>query len=211
MLPPNLGEGWVVVTEWLLGCGVIGALLFVVTFIVDGWTRPGYRASYHSVSALALGPRGWVQTSNFVITGLLMVAAASGTRDALQIVFGPALLGIFGLSLVGSGLLPMDPMRGYPPGTSPATPTVTSRRHKLHDLFGFVVFSSLPAACIAFGFALTEGGWVVYSYATAAALIALFVVFGAACVRDSPSTGHIQRLMIVIGWAWIALICLKLI
>jgi hypothetical protein len=199
------------VTEWLLGCGVVGAVLFVVTFIVDGATRPGYRASYLPVSALALGARGWVQTSNFEITGLLMVTAALGARDALQIVLGPALLGIFGVSLVASGLFPMDPMRGFPPGTSPGTPTITSRRHKLHDLFGFLVVSSLPAACIAFGFALPEGGWVIYSFATAAALIVLFVVFGAAWDRDSASTGFVQRLMIVTGWSWIALICLKLV
>lgn len=136
-------------TRLLLGCGVVGAGLFVVTFLVDGATRPGYRASYHLVSALALSDRGWVQTSNFVITGSLMIAAAAGTRGALEVGFGPALLAAFGLSLVASGVFPMDPMRGYPPGTATGTPTMTSRHHKLHDAFGVLVFSSLPAACIA--------------------------------------------------------------
>jgi hypothetical protein len=150
-----------------------------------------------------------VQTSNFVITGRLMIAAAAGTREALDVIFGPPLLAIFGVGLVVSGIFPMDPMRGYPLGTEPGTPAVLSRRHKVHDVFGFVVFSSLGAAAIAFGLAL-EGGWKVYSFATAALIIVLIVVFGAAWERDSPRIGLLQRLMVLVGWTWIALLCVSL-
>jgi hypothetical protein len=201
--------GGAIVTRLLLTCGVVGAVLFVVTFLIDGATRPGYRPLYHPVSALALGSRGWVQISNFVVTGLLMIAAAVGTREALDVTFGPALLALLGVGLVVSGLFPMDPMRGYPPGTEPGTPAILSRRHKVHDAFGFVVFASLAAAAIAFGLAL-EGGWRIYSFATAALIIVLIVVFGAAWERDSPRTGLLQRLMVLVGWTWIALLCLSL-
>jgi hypothetical protein len=151
-------EGGAIVTSSLLVGGVVGSALFIVTFLIDGATRPGYRPLYHPVSALALGSRGWVQTSNFILTGLLMIAAAAGTREALDLVFGPAFLAHFGVGLIVSGLFPMDPMRGYPPGTEPGTPAVLSRSHKVHDAFGFVVFASLAAEAIAFGLAL-KGGW----------------------------------------------------
>jgi hypothetical membrane protein len=199
----------VIVTRLLLGCGVVGAVLFVVTFLIDGATRPGYRPLYHPVSALALGPRGWIQTSNFVVTGLLMIAAAAGTRRALDVTFGPALLALFGIGLVVSGVFMMDPMRGYPPGTEPGTPAVLSRRHKVHDAFGFVVFASLAAAAIGFGLAL-KGGWRLYSFATAVLIVVLIVVFGAAWERDSPRTGLLQRLMVLVGWTWIALLVVSL-
>jgi hypothetical membrane protein len=197
------------VTKVLLACGVVGVVFFVVTFLIDGATRPGYRPLYHPVSALALGSRGWVQTSNFVVTGLLMVAAAAGTREALDVTFGPALLALLGVGLVVSGVFPMDPMRGYPPGTEPGTPTVLSRRHKVHDAFGFVVFTSLGAAAIAFGLAL-EGGRRIYSFATAALIVVLVIVFGAAWQRDNPRAGLLQRLMVLVGWTWVALLCLSL-
>jgi hypothetical membrane protein len=193
----------------LLTCGLVGAVLFVVTFLIDGATRPGYRPLYHPVSALALGSRGWVQTSNFIVTGLLMIAAAAGIREALDVTIGPALLALFGVALVVSGAFTMDPMRGYPPGTEEGTPAVLSRRQKVHDIFGFVVFSSLGATAIAFGLAL-EGGWKVYSFASAALIIVLIVVFVTAWERDSPRSGLLQRLMILGGWTWVALLCMSL-
>lgn len=196
-------------TRVLLGSGVVGAGLFVAVFVVDGATRPGYRPAHHPVSALALGPRGWVQTANFIVTGLLMIAAAAGLRAETGLVIGPALLAIFGVSLVASGIFPMDAMQGYPPGTPLTTPTVYSRSHRLHDVFGFLVFSALPAACFAFAISFT-GGWRIYSFTTAAALVALFVVFGIAMEAEAPRTGLIQRLMIVVGWTWIGLVCLYL-
>jgi hypothetical protein len=193
----------------LLTCGLVGTVMFVVTFLIDGATRPGYRPLYHPVSALALGSRGWVQTSNFVITGLLMIAAAAGTREALDVTIGPALLALFGVALVGSGVFTMDPMRGYPPGTEAGTPAVLSRTQKVHDAFGFLVFSSLAATAIGFGLTL-EGGWRIYSFATAALIIVLIVVFVTAYERDSPRSGLLQRLMILVGWTWVALLCLSL-
>jgi hypothetical protein len=198
------------VSRLLLGCGVTASVLFVVTFLVDGATRAGYRPTYHPVSALALGSRGWMQTLNFLITGSLMVAAAIGLVRVTDSTIGPVFVALFGVSLMASGIFPMDAMRGYPPGTDPGTPSVTSRAHKLHDVFGFVVFSSLPAAAIAFAVSLTDFGWKVYSAVTAIAVIGLFVTFGAAWERDSPKTGLFQRLAITVGWTWIALLCLNL-
>jgi len=60
----------------LLACGAIGPPLFVVVFLIEGATRPGYSPLRHPVSSLEIGASGWTQRTNFVITGLLILAFA---------------------------------------------------------------------------------------------------------------------------------------
>lgn len=202
----------------LLGCGVIGAVLFVTVFLLDGATRPGYRPTDHPVSALSLGARGWLQTANFVVTGLLMVAAAVGVRMVWQTGRGallvPVLLGVFGVALLLSGVFRMDPMRGYPPGAPHGTPEDLSRAHRWHDNAGLLVFTSLPAACFASAWRFADepaAGWAIYSAVAGAIFVVLFFRFGVAWERASPGAGLLQRLTIVVGWSWVALVCSKLI
>lgn len=193
----------------LLVCGIIGTALFVATFLVDGATRPGYHPAYHPVSALALGDRGWVQAASFIGCGGLIAASGVGVGMATDSVLLGALVVLFGVALVASGVFRMDPMRGYPPGTPDGTPGDTSRAHDLHDHAGAAVFSLLPAAAVVAAFVL-EGGWRWASGATAAGLAVLFVVFGQAWESDHPRTGLVQRVMIIGGWAWLAVLCWSL-
>jgi len=194
----------------LLAAGMVGAVVFVVVFLVDGATRPGYRPTYHIVSALALGPRGWVQKANFVVCGLLITVSARGIEFATSSGWLSGTIGVFGLGLVASGIFPMDPMRGYPPGTPDDTPAVFSRAHRWHDLAGFVVFGLFPLAAASAAFTLDSTPWVIYSGAMALATAVGFGVFGAAWEQDHPRTGLIQRIVIVIGWTWLALLCAHL-
>lgn len=193
-----------------LALGVIGTALFVVTFLVDGATRPGYHPTRHVVSALARGSRGWVQTTNFVVCGLLIAASAPGLYQETSSVWLAGLVVVFGLALVASGVFPMDPMRGYPPGTPDTTPSETTTAHKLHDAAGVAVFTSLPAAALVAALVLDDTFWVVLSAVTAGALVLLLVGFVTASKADSPRVGLIQRLMIIVGWTWLALLCLHL-
>lgn len=191
-------------TSALLAAGALGATVFVVTFLVDGATRSGYRPRYHPVSALALGRRGWIQTTNFIVSGTLITASALGIHRADANQFLAAAVAVLGLSLVASGIFPMDPMRGYPPGAPATTPAITSRRHQLHDRAGVIVFTSLPVAAIIAAVTLDSTGWVIYAALTAAASVASFVAFGIAWEHDHPRTGLIQRIAIVAGWTWLA-------
>jgi hypothetical protein len=52
---------------------MIGPALFVLVFTLEGWLRPGYDPLAMYVSALSLGPSGWIQ-----ITQLLCVPAHRG-------------------------------------------------------------------------------------------------------------------------------------
>lgn len=205
-----LGRSTLTEINGLLAAGIVGAVVFMVVFLVDGATRPGYRPTYHLVSALARGPRGWVQTGNFVVCGLLITVSARGIEFATSSGWLSGTIGVFGLGLVASGVFPMDPVRGYPPGTPDGTPSDVSRGHRLHDLAGFVVFGLLPLATASAAFTLDSTSFVLYSGATALATAIGFVVFGAALEQDHPRAGLIQRIVIVIGWTWLALLCAHL-
>jgi hypothetical protein len=139
------------VTKAMLGCGAVGSTMFVLVFLLDGATRMGYDPVYHPVSALSLGDRGWIQITNLVVAGLLMIVFAVGLRRALYpgqgAKWGPLLFGVFGLGLLFSGIFVMDPMQGYPPGAPSGINSDVSWQHNVHDASGIVVFSSLPIAC----------------------------------------------------------------
>ncbi|GAB2941147.1 DUF998 domain-containing protein [Micromonospora polyrhachis] len=197
-------------TNLLLGAGVVGTVLFVVTFLVDGLTRPGYDPVRQPVSALALGPRGWVQVTSFVLCGGLITASALGLGQATGSLWLAIAVAVFGLALVASGVFPMDPMRGYPPGTPDETPSELSWRHHVHDGAGIVVFAALPTAAIVAVFALDGEVWRWYSGFTAVAATLLFVGFGQAWEQDSPRTGLIQRVAIIVGWSWLGVLCAQL-
>ena len=190
----------------MLWCGALGSWLFVVTFMVDGWTRLGYRPVRQPVSALALGSRGWIQTVNFVVCGLAITAGAVAVAGALDDMALAAVIAVFGLSLVASGVFPMDAMRGYPPGTPDETPDDVSARHRWHDRAGVAVFGSLPVAAVIAAFVLPDAGWTWFSGLTAAATLAGFVAFGQAWEQDHPRAGLVQRVTIIVGWSWLGLL-----
>ncbi|MCL3861006.1 DUF998 domain-containing protein [Actinotalea sp. K2] len=190
----------------LLWLGALGSWLFIATFLLDGWTRPGFRPARHPVSALALGPRGWLQTTNFIVCGLAITAGALAVGPALGSTLLATVIAVFGVSLVASGVFPMDAMRGYPPGTPDETPSETSTRHELHDWAGMLVFGSLPIAAAVAAFVLPGPWWTWLSALTAAAMAAGFVAFGAAWEKDHPLAGLVQRAVIVVGWVWLGLL-----
>lgn len=187
--------------------GALGAVLFVVVFVLDGMTRPGYSPSRHTVSALALGPRGWLQRANFVVCGAAITGSAitlltSGDHRMLGLV-----LTMFGLGLVVS-VVPMDPMRGYPPGTPERDPVEFSTAHAVHDGAGMVVFFALPVIAAVSAFALPGIGWTVAGLLLALVLLVGLSAFDRAWREDSPTTGTAQRSALVPGLLWVAVVFL---
>src|SRR5688572_20204514 len=102
--------------------GMIGSILFVATFTLEGWLRPGYQPARMFVSELALGPRGWIQAVNFVVFGVLFLVFAWGVAaafpDGKASRAGPILLMIIGASFLASGFFVMDPVATPPDQTS---------------------------------------------------------------------------------------------
>ncbi|SFB43126.1 Protein of unknown function [Amycolatopsis marina] len=190
--------------------GAGGSALFVLVFLIDGWRRPGYSPVRHPVSALALGTRGWIQTSNFLCCGAAITLGALGiVTSGRDLLLGIA-LGVFGLGLVVSGVFPMDPMRGYPPGSPDGDPADFSTRHRLHDYAGAVVFLALPAAAAVAAFVLPGMIWTAVSAIAAAGLLFGFSAFGTAWEDNSPKAGLVQRAVIIPGWLWVTAVFLHL-
>src|SRR5215216_6118906 len=92
--------------------GMIGSILFVVVFMIEGWLRPDYSVSQMEISALSRGSRGWIQILNFIVSGMLFLVFASGIahryRNMHKPRLGPVLIFVTGLCLILSGFFVMD-------------------------------------------------------------------------------------------------------
>jgi hypothetical membrane protein len=204
-----------VTLKLLLACGVIGPLVFIGAFLIEGATRPGYNAWHHVISTLSLGEQGWEQTANFLLGGTLVVMFAFGLRRVLHpgtgSLGGPVLIGIVGLCTIGAGLAPTDPAFGYPPGAS----SVSTLHGTLHTLFGTVMFLALLVACFALARRFWgDPAWRGFAWYTIAAAVLWTVFLFAQDVVSTPDpsspAGFFQRLSIIVGWSWIGLLALRL-
>ena len=143
----------------LLRCGVVAGPLFSSVFLVEGAVRSDYHPLRHPISSLSLGPTGWTQRANFLLTGGLYVAGAVGlwrsrTQPGLDTRAGPILLGTVGIGLIGAGVFRCDPINGYPPGT--ADKSARTPAGHLHDGFSLPVFLCLPAAAVIYAHAASR-------------------------------------------------------
>jgi hypothetical membrane protein len=121
--------------------GTVGPVLFFVVVLIEGAVRPGYRPLHDTISELSLGPRGWIQTANFLVFGILFMVFARGVKasldDSRAARLGATLLLLIGLGVLGCGLFRAEP---WPP--SSMSPTGL-----LHLVCAVVlVFALLPLA-----------------------------------------------------------------
>lgn len=175
----------------------IGALLFTATYLHEGSTRPGYDAWRQPISALSLGPGGWVQQINFVVYGVLLVLSAVGWYRFLgpghDAIWFPLLQSISGLCLIGAGVFSLDPLPGYPPGAALAPATVHGT---LHSIVAWALILTLAQGCFTLAIYFVRlfhwRGWAVYSYITGA----LILIFWGLFVRNptGPLAGLVERL-----------------
>jgi hypothetical membrane protein len=191
----------------LLLCGIIACPLFIITFIIEGAARAGYSPFRHPISSLSIGELGWIQTVNFLIAGVLLIAFSFGLKSRL--------IGLVGLGLLGAGVFKTDPIYGYPEDQPLLLDQFTIHGH-LHDLFSILVFTCLPAACFVFRkrfIRAGEQGWAIYSATTGILMILTFILsaIGFKQLLGLVSiAGVFQRLCIILGGVWIALLALHL-
>ncbi len=205
------------ITKALLLCGAIACPLFILVFLIEGATRSAYNPLRHAVSSLSIGNQGWMQVTNFVVTGLLLLAFTIGLRRKLQSTSkgtrGTVLIGLVAIGLIGAGVFTTDPLFGYPEDKPLVMAQYTIHGH-LHDLFSMLVFVCLPSACFVFRrrFITTgERGWAIYSTISGIGMIVVFVLTSMGFKQISgfvDFAGVFQRLTITIGWIWMMLLSL---
>jgi Protein of unknown function (DUF998) len=202
----------------LLTCGAIGGPLFIAVFLIEGATRKGYDPWREPVSALALGSRGWTQQTNFIVTGLLMLAFARGLRHAADGEpggprWGPRLIGAYAIGLIGAGVFVTDPVRNLGE-SSPAAPGLHGT---LHNVFSMQVFAALGAAGLSYARWFARRGehrWAICSSASGVLVPGGIVLFGRALSQTDGLgriAGLIQRLTIALGWGWLVALAVYLI
>ena len=194
------------VTKSLLGWGVVAGPFYLVLGLAQALLVPGLDLSRHALSLLLLGPYGWIQAVNLVLSGLMVLAAAVGFARLLprrRNVWAGVFLGLYGVSLVAAAIFPPDPMGGFPPGGTDAT--TASASGLLHLMAGAIGFVSLAvAAVIVGGWFRREGrrGAAITSYVAAAVIVLGFM--GGAALAMVPAGVGLLWLAVVAGWAWLA-------
>ena len=109
-------------TRALLACGAVAGPVYVAVTMAEALTRDGFDMRQHRFSWLTTGDLGWIHQSNMVLVGVLMVLLAVGMRQMMRTgraVWGPRLLGLFGVAYIIGGMLTADAVAGFPPGTTP--------------------------------------------------------------------------------------------
>src|SRR5215217_7258741 len=165
----------------LLAGGAVAGPLYIALGVFQMLIRPGYDPTRHDLSLMSNGDLGWIQITNFVMTGVLVIAGALGMKRALAGsrggTWGPVLVAIYGLGLIGAGIFIADPALGFPPGT-PADAHAISGHGLLHFVCGGIGFLGLIAASFVFArrFAnLGQHGWQWFSLLTGVIFFAGFV------------------------------------
>lgn len=193
-------------TRSLLVSGVLAAVLFPLVVLVQAFTREGFDLAVHPLSLLSLGELGWIQVTNFITSGILLVAFAVGLRRVLLSSpggrWGPRLLGFYGVVLVAAGVFTTDPMYGFPPGAPEGLPGTLSWHAILHQLTFMFAFLGLIIALFVFArlFAATRHwGFATYCVVTGLATPALIVVS-----QTTPdAAGHILFATNVLVHVWV--------
>ncbi|GLY65083.1 DUF998 domain-containing protein [Amycolatopsis taiwanensis] len=202
------------VTKSLLGYGVLAGAVYVVTAAVQAATRSGFDPTRHDISLLANGGLGWIQITNFALSGLMVLAAAIGMRRALSGErggkWGPLLVGGYGIGLIAAGVFTADPAFGFPAG-APDRPTTISWHGTAHMFAGAIGFLALIAACGVFARRFAkEGrrGWAVYSAVTGVLFLAGFA--GIASGSGDVATTLAFTAAVLIAWSWLAALSVHL-
>jgi hypothetical protein len=193
---------------WLLTGGVIGPILFVVVFLLMGWTRPGYDPMRMYLSYLSRGDGGWVAVATTAATSLLTAGGALGLRRAMPTGpgsrWGPTLIGLMAVGMGLAGVLLSEPARGYPPGTPLGGPVHPSFVGALHDGAAGIAMCSVIAAMLVLArrFAGEGGGarWAAYSRFSAVAT----VVFLLGSFFPTDVSGILERIALVLAAGWVA-------
>lgn len=203
----------------LLKCGIFAGPLYIGLAIIQMILRPEFDMTRHSLSLMSNGELGWIQITNFIATGLLVIGAAVGVRKILKkelgSTWGPLMLGLYGIGLIAAGIFKADPMGGFPPN-SPTMDVVTTSG-LLHLVSGSIGFIGLIAACFIFARRfgkLKDVKWRNYSFATGLIFLLAFMGIASGSQPGSPLLTPVTLgFYFAVAWSfiWLSLLSSKLI
>lgn len=196
------------VTRSLLGWGVVAGPWYVSLSVTQGLLREGFDFGRHQWSLLANGDLGWIQSANLVLTGIMLLAFATGLARALDggvgATWAPRLGGAFGVSMVAAGLFRADPALGFPSGTPGGVGEVTTHGI-LHFMAAGLGFIAIAAACFVLGSrfrAEDHRALGRFSRVTGVAFLGGFLIVASG--RGSVSANLLFTGAVALVFAWVA-------
>jgi hypothetical protein len=191
-----------------LWIAVVATILFLVVATIQGIVREGYDSWHQAVSALSLGPGGWIQAISFVVFGAVVTTTAPAWRRVLAggkgAVAYPVLTAVLGLSFIAAGFIPQDPAPGYDPaGLALEKPTTLGLLH--------LAIAGVAASCSVAGLFVMAArfagdddwrGWPAYTRVMAVLLIVCVAIYGVWSTRPSGFAGTFERLAVVVPLVW---------
>jgi hypothetical membrane protein len=180
-------------TRALALCGILAPVVFTIFVAIESFLRPGYSQFSSNVSDLGVGPNAVLQSVNFWVTGLLVIAAAVGMRRALDgnawpARAGPAFVASAGVGLACAGFFPDSPTP-YPGDVHSA-------------VSGFFFLGVLAATFVVRSAQNADPKWAGFGRVSLgfglAAFVGLFLI-------GQPPIGLFERAYIGILFLWIAI------
>jgi hypothetical protein len=199
-------------TRQLLAGGVLAGPFYLVVGLAQAVLRDGFDLMRHPLSVLANGPGGWVQTANFVISGLLVVGAAVAISRVLRPrpVALSMFLAAFGAGMLVAAIFPADPVDGFPPGTPAGPPTSITTAGLTHFAAAALAFTSLGITCFLGARAMARlNARTLMRFSLFSGLAVLLGFFGG--IFSGVAAGVLGIwFSVVVGWAWLSVLSLHL-
>ena len=198
------------VTNFLLRCGVVAGPFYLAVGLMQAFVRDGFDFARHPLSVLANGPGGWIQTANFALTGLMVIAAAVGIKRAL----GPrskalaVFLGAYGAAIMVAAIFPADPVDGFPPGTPEGFPTSISAAGLLHFAAGGLGFACLTISGFVAAWTLLRRKMLLLAALSLVSGLTVAVGFFGGIMLPIGIIGI--WIAVVVGWIWLSVVSLRL-
>jgi hypothetical protein len=192
-----------------LSLGLAAGIGSLAITTVEGAMRENFNPWHQAISALSLGPGGWVQMINLVAFGLVVLTTVGPWRRILAGGRGaaayPLLTAVVGICFVGVGLIRQDPAPGYDPDQFRLTaPTPLGLMHLA--IAGVAAVSSVVALCVIAARLARDPAWRrwgLYSAATAGIVIACVAAYGVGSVQPTGIAGSFERAAMIAPLIWL--------
>src|SRR4051794_37435661 len=132
-------------------------------------------------------------------------------RGGLRITRAPALIGVFGVGLLGAGVFVADPMGGFPPGTPPGRPAHVTLHGTGHFVTAAIGFLGLLIACALFARHFRRSGersLARSSASTGVVFLAAFVGIASGSTAAPVVVGF--WIGVIVAFAWLSVLCVRL-
>jgi hypothetical protein len=203
---PQVKEGVRGMGIFLALCGATGPLILVVMDLVATLTQPKYSLVHDSISALALTSMGWIQTTGFMLIGLLIEAFTAGLflniKRRRGFGFGIALLAFFGFGMLVLGVFHINAVG------APAT-----FDNRIHITAAYSVLGLFPVAlALMFSSVKNDPRWhALFPYTVIAAIFALAIAVGRLFLPAGFSWfGLYERVMVLNAISWVGVFAIGL-